>query len=306
MRIQSSGSAALVFGLILLMAGCEEDVVAVSGTDQPYTLWGVLNPLSDTQFVRVFPIEGTLHAGVAEPLAARFVSRNLTTGDEHRWRDSVIVDDRGIVGHIFYAPLRAEYSHSYQLELAGDDERASSVEVAVPAETNLTLGEPDTSQGVLLPGQILNNPPRLVKSELVFRTGYVTGFSSGGCPLYAYNDYAISYDDRIRPIDDGWWFLVNLREIYRFVVSNVGEDPLYLRQFGITLGQIRFETIVANREWAPPDGMFDPNVLVQPGAMSNVNNGFGFIGAGYRLSRPWTLPPRVIELSGFRGDYESC
>lgn len=294
------------FLFALLLTGCEEDVVAVLGTDQPYTLWGVLNPLADTQFVRVFPIEGTLNAGTPEPLDAHFVSTDLETGEHRPWRDSVIIDERGIVGHVFYAPFRVEHMHTYHLRITGQEEQSSSAEVEVPVQTNLTLGEPDTTQGVLLPGYILNNPPHLVRSELTFRIGYNTGFTDGGCPIYNFGQFVVRYDDRIRPRDDGWWFIVNLREVYGFVETVALEDPFYLPQYGITLATLRFDTIVANEGWDPPGGLFDPNVLVQPGMMSNVENGFGFIGAGYRLSRTWTLLKRVVEQSGFRADYEMC
>lgn len=280
--------------------------MAVVGTERAYTLWGVLNPLADTQFVRVFPIEGTLNPGEPEPLDARLLSIDLGTGAERTWRDSVSVDDRGIVGHVFYAPFRAEYGHKYRLQITGEDGRSSLVEVEVPRSTNLTLGEPDTSQGVLLPGYVLNDPPHLVRSELVVRIGYVIGFSSGGCPYYEFARYALPYDDRVRRTQDGWWFVVNLREVYSFVETLTQEDPAYLRRYGITLAYIRFETIVANEAWSPPGGSFDPDVLVEPGTMNNVENGFGFIGAGYRLSRTWTLLARVVEQSGFRADYVSC
>lgn len=280
--------------------------MAVVGTERAYTLWGVLNPLADTQFVRVFPIEGTLNPGEPEPLDARLLSIDLDTGAERTWRDSVSVDDRGIVGHVFYAPFRAEYGHTYRLQITGEDGRSSLVEVEVPRSTNLTLGEPDTSQGVLLPGYVLNDPPHLVRSELVVRIGYVIGFSSGGCPYYEFARYALPYDDRVRRTQDGWWFVVNLREVYSFVETLTQEDPAYLRRYGITLAYIRFDTIVANEAWSPPGGSFDPDVLVEPGTMNNVENGFGFIGAGYRLSRTWTLLARVVEQSGFRADYVSC
>lgn len=301
-----TGSEALLLGIVLLLAGCREDVTAVLGTDQPFTLWGVLSPLSDTQFVRVFPIEGTLNPGRDEPLAVRFVSTDVSTAGELVWRDSVIVDDRGIVGHVFYAPFRAEYGHKYRLEISGEDGRSSAVEVTVPANTNLTLDEPDTTQGVLLPGYVLNNPPRLIRSELVFRTGYVAGFSSGGCPLYTRDQFVVPYDDRIRSTEGGWWFIVNLREVFNFVEALALEDGNYLRPFGITLAYMRFDTIVANDAWSPPGGTFDPDVLVEPGLMSNIENGFGFVGAGFNLSRTWTLPSEVIEKSGFRADYEEC
>jgi hypothetical protein len=34
--------------------------------------------------------------------------------------------------------------------------------------------------------------------------------------------------------------------------------------------------------------------------MENVENGFGFVGGGYRLARAWTLPFEVVEKTNFR------
>ncbi|ARA93138.1 hypothetical protein AWN76_008180 [Rhodothermaceae bacterium RA] len=306
MRPRTSGPTALLLGLALLLTGCEEDVVAVLGTEHPFSLWGVLSPIADTQFVRVFPIEGTLNRGRPEPLDARFTSRDLDTGEEHVWRDSVLVNEQGVVGHVFYAPFRAVHTHTYRLEITAADGRSSTVEVTVPPRTALTLAEPDTLQGVLLPVYVLNDPPRLVRSELTVGAGYVTGFTDGGCPLYEIPVFVLPFDDRARRTDDGWWFLVNLGEVYRFVEERVLEDPDFVRPLGITLASLRFDTIVANEAWNPPGGVFDLDVLAQPGTMSNVENGFGFVGAGYRLRRTWTLPVRVIERSGFRADYQPC
>lgn len=306
MSFVSISRAVFYVAVVFILSGCEEDVTAVVGTEHPFSMWGVLNPLSDTQYVRVFPIEGTLNRGEPMPLDARFVSTDLETGEEELWRDSVLVDERGIVGHVFYAPLTVDYQHTYALAITGGHGATASTEVEVPIRTTLTLVEPDTSVGVILPGLVLNNPPRLVRNELTFGASYIRGFTDGGCPLYVYRQYSVSYDDRIREREDGWWFVVNLREVHGFVETRALEDPFYLPPFGITFGFLRFDTIVANEAWNPPNGIYDPNVLVEPGTMSNVENGFGFVGAGYRLSRTWTLLNNVVEKSGFRADYESC
>ena len=41
-------------------------------------------------------------------------------------------------------------------------------------------------------------------------------------------------------------------------------------------------------------------MLVQPGLMSNVDNGFGFVGAGYRIELTWLPDDDVVARSGFR------
>ena len=57
----------------------------------------------------------------------------------------------------------------------------------------------------------------------------------------------------------------------------------------------------ANAEWDPPGGVFDADVLVQPGTLSNVENGFGFVGAGYRLSSTWIPLDTIIVGDSYFG-----
>lgn len=299
------GFFALLFAASLT-AGCREDVVSVLGTDQAFTLWGVLNPQADTQFVRVFPVEGTLQAGEPVPLSARFTSTDLTTDAETTWRDSVRVNERGLVEHVFYAPFRADYGHDYLLEITGDDGRTSSVEVDVPARTELALAPPDTSGPIRLHATIGNHPPNLIRSEVEVGLSYVVGFSASGCPNYHFLEHVIPFDDQRRATSDGWTFTVNLNEVYAEVQAVARNDDAYLSQHGITFAFIQFSTVVANEAWEPPDGQFDPNVLVQPGTMENVENGFGFVGSGFRLSQSWSVPVRAIEQAGFRTTFVGC
>ena len=56
-RILTAAALAVV---LVASAGCEEGVDAVLESTQPFTLYGFFNPRSDTQAVRVFPIEPIL------------------------------------------------------------------------------------------------------------------------------------------------------------------------------------------------------------------------------------------------------
>lgn len=71
-------------------------------------------------------------------------------------------------------------------------------------------------------------------------------------------------------------------------------------RYGIELRVIILRFIAASADWLPPEGDFDPEVLVQPGTLSNVTNGFGFIGAGYRMQRNWLPADSVVSAAGFR------
>ena len=131
---------------LLVLAGCVEDVVLVEETDRAFTLYGVLNPQRDTQFVHVFPIEGELEPPPAQP------------------------------------------------------------------------------------------------------------------PLYV---------------------------------------PLWvLEREGVAL-LITLKLIVASEEWDPPGGTFDPEAMAHPIVMTNVGNGFGFVGAGYWLQHQWRPKMEALEAASF-------
>ena len=51
--------------------------------------------------------------------------------------------------------------------------------------------------------------------------------------------------------------------------------------------------------WRPPDGVFNEEILVQPGTFSNVEGGFGYFGSVNQLSYEWTLSPEVTALAGY-------
>ena len=74
------------------------------------------------------------------------------------------------------------------------------------------------------------------------------------------------------------------------MVGNRKRTPTHL----IGLGRVEFRFLVADDSWNPPGGDFDFEVLSQPGAFSNVENGFGFFGAGYTASTEW-FPSDVVR-----------
>lgn len=286
---------------VLLLTGCEEDVTGPDSFDYPYSMWGVLNPFADTQFVRVFPIETGLTPGLPEPLDARFMSMDLGTGEEHTWRDSVIVDSLGMVGHVFYAPFRPAWEHEYRLEITRGDGASSWVEVEIPKQATLVLGEPDTTRGVILPASIQGEAQNLLRSEVDIYVRYIIGFTPPPFPqpIYEFYHHIIPYDDDLQRTGDGWALTIDLERSYFPVLDEVSQDENFVINEGITLLLVEFRVVVANEAWMPPGGVFDPNVLVQPGTMSNVENGFGFVGGGYRLARSWTLPFDVVEKTEF-------
>lgn len=66
---------------------------------------------------------------------------------------------------------------------------------------------------------------------------------------------------------------------------------------------LNLHLIVGDAPWDPPGGIFDPNVLIQEGVMTNVENGFGIVTAGYRLVEDVLPPKDVVEAACFGYPY---
>lgn len=302
-RMKYPGQAALLLIFMVLLIGCEEDVAGPDPHEFPYSMWGIINPTADTQFVRVFPIETGLEPGLPEPLDARFTSVDLDTGEERVWQDSVLVDSTGAVGHVFYAPFRADWEHQYRLEITRGDGASSWVEVETPGEVRASLGDPLNSQLVILPVFLQGTQPRLLRTDLEVTFYYQTGtlgtppFVTPTCHLV---HYSFPYDERVRPWTEGWQVEMNLSEAYTDVrVWAAGNDDAWEVNPAVRFGGVEFHAVVGNEEWVPPGGVFDRDVLVQPGVLENVQNGFGFVASGYRLTRTWSLDIDLIAQAGF-------
>lgn len=291
----------VIVGLLLTLlvsAGCEEDVTAILGTEYPYSLYGVFTPGPDTQWVRVFEVRDRLELTKPEPLDAQFVSMNLGTGETIVWQDSVTQDERGQFSHVFWAPFAVDYDEAYRIEVTRSDGQQSHVEVRIPPASTLVELEPSTtfrqvSQPVLVEGAT----DRLIRIELSYDITYAPG-GGGDTDL----GVTVSYDGKQRMTDDGWVVDVGLSDDIQLLREELARTGNWFPSFGVALNSLSLRLMVVDDAWNPPDGTFDPNVLVQPGTLSNVVNGFGFVGAGYRLERIWRPPGDVLVQAGFRSE----
>lgn len=286
---------------ILILFGCEEDLTLVEETGRAFTLYGVLNPHADTQFVHVFPIEGTLEHASPEPLAARFTSTDLVSGETRVWADSVIRDQWGQYGHVFWAPFRVAYDHAYRLEVVGAEGEASRVDVAVPPRVRDVLGEPEVWRGsVLVPLRLEGAAPHLAQVTVHFWGRGIEGFE-GISPIYYLGEVTLPYSGRLQETPEGWVVPVDLREgygvLYEEIVKEVPAEML--EQHGIDLLLITVDLIVASEAWNLPEGAADPLAQAHPEVMTNVENGYGFVGAGYRIRHQWRPPVEALQAAGF-------
>ncbi len=297
--------AFLLLGSLLATQGCEESVDAIVGTEIPYTIWGFMNAGADTQTVRVFPIEDDLIPNSSIPLDAKVFSTDLTTGERREWTYEKVRFDSLISGHIFWSPFRAEYQHRYRLEVVRSDGNMSSAEATVPSEVQFDIGINDGSTKI--PVTITGDIPNLVGLRVTYNALNVPprqAFPVGTIiqPAVSF-PVSIIYDNALIEQENQWSIEIDMARDFIAVNQIYGANCLITPTTGsapdIWLRTIEFTALAADSSWAPPGGIFDPNVLAVPGTFSNVENGYGFFGAGQGIRYEWTPNQSALLTAGF-------
>ena len=102
-------------------------------------------------------------------------------------------------------------------------------------------------------------------------------------------------DADVRSIDFGWRVTVDFTRQVQVLRSRL--NPENVRNFAAEV--IRVQVAVANEEWAAPYPFpFSRSFLIQPGTVSNVRNGYGFLGAAYVIDVAWEVDDEVLRRLG--------
>ncbi|GAB5517965.1 MAG: DUF4249 family protein [Rhodothermales bacterium] len=292
----------LLAGVIpLILGGCDTEVNPILGEGRPFSLYGYLNPTSPVQAVRVFPVASTLEEVIQDKLDAVVVSENLTTGERITWTDSLTTLPSGERRHVFYAPFSAEYEHTYRLTVTRSDGAQSSATVQVPPLITFSMVPPAVRQFELnVPLQLSTAPAFALSAYAEYKASTIPLATECSTPPPILHNVRVPYDVA-ESRQNAWRFLVKLEEDFKevehlFEINNILPDDR------IFLHRIRFVVNVTNAEWEPPEGEFDLDTLAEPGVFSNVENGFGFLGAGYPAEVSWRPETALLETIGY---YES-
>ena len=297
-RLHLFCTAALLLAVSFLTS-CDQPIDAVIGEDRPFTIWGYLDAHADTQRVRVFSIEERLGVDRAGPIDAMVTSTNLTTGESHTWIDREITYSDSSVGHVFEAAFRARYEERYRLSVRRSDGAESSAEVTIPPPVKVELT--DERNRVIVPIQIHGKPPNLVDATIIYDAITLPPANpwppGSATPPAIRLPVEVSYSGKEEPTDNGWRYEINLRDDFaivqeQFELSCLSRDLIALRR-------IYFQFLAADEQWAPPNDSFDPNLLIEPGTFSNVENGYGFFGGGYTVSISWRPSEIILSNIGY-------
>jgi hypothetical protein len=281
-------SSFILYILAILLLGCDETVNPNLNLDRPFTLWGIINPKADTHAVRIFEIEPGLRLIPPELLDIGVTSTELQSGRRSIWQDSVIQLPDGDYRHVFWAVFEAKAGDTFHLEVRRSDGATSSATATVPPPIQIDILDPNLAQvrEILLPVLIQGDPPALPRIEVAYN---VNAINATGTRAVTHQT-VVSYDSAPELMQDGLLLNIDLVRDLGLIATEL--KVLELPKDRISLQNMTLHVHVGNAEWVSPVG-FDPNLVIEPGLLSNIENGFGFLGAGYIESTSWR-PPRLL------------
>lgn len=282
----------VLVALLLLSTGCEEAVDPVLETDEAFTLYGYLDPSSDIQAVRVFTIDGVLENTQATPLDANLRTINQSTGEEVAWRDSIITYRDRTIGHVYYARFRAEHDTPYRLVATRSDGRSTRVDIRTPPDGEASIENIFSARSQVVVEMTWTNVPRVIQAEVSYFVS--VPFPDGTDTTTVRVDIK---SGRVSENSDGTWSVsilpsADIGVIFSALQLQPGLDAVFL-------DHIEVRAFVTSEDWESPVGVFDPELLVQPGTFSNVDDGFGFVGGGYFDTYEFQLADDVARNAGF-------
>lgn len=279
---------------VLVVTGCEDTVNPFVEEDRYFTLFGYLDTATDEQFVRVIPLRTDFAASDETTIDATVTTLEVESGQVITWEDSLVTYSDGSVGHVFHAPFRPVPGWTYELTVARADGKQARATTTIPLVTGVELEEPVISTSFVF--------QRIRWSDITFppfRVEVWYRFQNAG-PGQPFLDAVVPYgnvSNQYGEFVDGnkWQVLVQLTRDKEEVTQELGisDDAAPI------LMSVGMRLTMTSDSWRPPDGVFDEEVLVQPGTFSNVDGGFGFFGSVNQYTYEWTLEPDITELAGY-------
>lgn len=279
----------LIVLAILTLSSCSDTFLDPFENDgRYYSVYGFLDASQSVHHLRV--IEVSRFAENIESnrpdtrnFDAQVTTTDLTSGETTRWTHQLRQLSDGTYGHIFTGQFLARQGRTYRLEILRSDGTIASAETTIP-RFPITVPDPDT---LFFPYEASPDSAFAARVTLpdIASPWDITLFYD----LQGLNVEVPYGRPGSRTEEGGWTFEVDmLRDapLMRSFLNLDSTDPLPLLH-AITL-QIR----ALDGNWDPPGGVFDPDVLSQPGTMSNVENGYGFFGSVGLYQYTWIGPPQ--------------
>lgn len=283
-KTRHASRLACALAVAVTISGCDgTEVDPFLSTDRYFSIYGSLDMQLSTQFLRVVPIDTLFGVDDDAPIDAVVRTIDLNSQDVEIWRDSLITFHDGTHGHVFMSNLRIKPGHRYRVEVERSDGVITWAETTVPPAPIPEVGPPNVT-----------SPPEAplpVGNQKVFWRGLTEEpyrvdmyYRYRSIPANPFVDVRVPYPTGSSRQDtsEGWEITVNYTGDRNALNDKIGG-------LGFRLAGLAMQVIVLADDWVPPGGVWDPEILSQPGVFSNVKNGFGFVGSAGRYSVEWIL-----------------
>ena len=280
----------------MVLVSCTDTTIDPFSNDQKYfTVYGYLDALETHHKIRVVPVS-RLSATITTPLDPQADLDAVVTTTESsfgtvtatkQWRHSLEELEDGTYGHIFTSDFLVREGYTYTLRISRSD----------GAETVAVTRIPKIDEGLILDRRpfVVNSDstqitqeivaPPLIASPWAIQVVYL--YSGGGINGREF----VPYGRVGEPTPEGGW-----RFVIDAVADKVAVDAAIVRAIEegylepddtVVLVSMGVEYRLLDENWNPPGAVFDPEVLAQPGTLSNVTNGYGFFGSVGYFREEW-------------------
>ncbi|MCH8245185.1 MAG: DUF4249 family protein [Bacteroidetes bacterium] len=286
----------LCSAMVISVAACDEMVDPILDSDRQFTLWGTLDMNADVQQIRLIPIRGVLDVRLGPEPNVSVRSIDLDTGDTVTWSDSTKTFDNGNPVFLFYAELKIQPTHTYRIEIESPDlPFVTSAETTIPPIPFAEIFEEDVTSRTSPTGAIIVATQKIVWHGIGQNPHQIEQwyrFLEFGS--FGFQDLLLSY---VPPNE----YRAGLNELDMNLDLRRQRDSVAKK---LNLTQVRLvglgQTItVLDGAFVPPGGVFDAELLAQPGTLSNVEFGFGFIGSVGRFSIEWVISDRSARILSY-------
>ena len=277
--------------VVLLVASCDSGTFDPFDNDERYfTVYGFVAERELDHKVRVIPVTRLAEAidDPAHPQAsidAVVTSTDLRDGTVTRWGHRLERFADGSYGHVFRGRFLPQPGRTYRLEITRNDGTVASAETTIP-RFPFTVPEPER---LFFPYEVSMDSALVQDVEL---PGIVSPWDMHMVYDLQGTFYRIPYGRTGVRTEDGWRVTVDLvrdarsiREVYGLAPD--AELPL--------LHAMTLQVRALGDEWDPPRGEFDPEVLAQPGILSNVDKGYGIWSSIASFQYTWIAPPTAAN-----------
>ena len=279
---------------LLLWSGCSDTIIDPFENEEKYfTIWGYLDELSTEHELRVITVT-RFPEKIVDPtqpeaqIDAEVYSVDLTSGVRRRWNHELAQLSDGTYGHVFRSNFLVDVKRTYRIEVIRADGKMTSAETRVQSLDSDTL---------MVRGPVVWN----ADSSFAYQDVEIRDIAS---PWEIQATYRWRGGDQSflllipygrpgeRTPDGGWRVRLNISADQPKVQESLDwAKSINMIPPGGAYGIVGmgFQVRILDKNWDPPHGVFDPEVLAQPGVLSNVENGYGFFGSVGLYIQEWQI-----------------